>query len=125
MRIVYVVVLVIVVALLVSAQTPVPGVVNVSTTVTATAGASGDSNRITCVLTPGTPGSGAVGSACSVGSVLIQSSDNRPVPGVLNGWVGSVTVGNNSVTWLLKQPAAGGPITWEIAANGVMKTGTF
>jgi hypothetical protein len=29
------------------------------------------------------------------------------------------------VTWMVNQPTAGGAFAWQMAANGIAKTGTF
>ena len=107
-------------AMVLDAQTPA-GTVTVTTAVVATAGTDA-ATQVICTLALS---SGVVHADCKVGGTSVQSSDSKPLPGDKNGYVGSVTANSNSVTWMLQQPDAAGPISWQIAANGITKSGTF
>jgi hypothetical protein len=54
--------------------------------------------------------------------VLVMDS---VVPVGSNGMVGSMTLTGNTVTWLINQPTVGGLYSWQMAANGISKVGTF
>lgn len=109
-------------AALLTAQTPPPGTVSVSTNVVATAGT--DTNtQVVCTFSIA---SGIVHADCNVGAAQhVHTSDNKPVPGNANGYIGSMNANNNAITWLIQQPTAAGPINWQIAANGTTKSGSF
>lgn len=105
-----------VVALL-QAQTPTPGTFIVSTNVVATAG------QLACTYSIA---AGKVTTTCKVGTVnVLVGAEFTPVPGNTNGYVGSMAIAGDNITWVLKQPVAAGPIQWDIAANSVSRTGTF
>ena len=97
------------------------GTVVVTTSISAVAGTD-PATQVSCLLTPA---SGNVHVTCSVAGSSVHTSDNKSVPGNANGYVGSVVANGNSVTWLIQQPVAAGPINWQVAANGVMKQGSF
>jgi hypothetical protein len=102
------------------AQSPV-GTVTLSTTssVVGTAGA------VVCTLSNTTPTlPSGVHVACTIGgaSVLVMDS---VVPTGTNGMVGSFGSAGNTVTWLVNQPTGQTSYAWQMAANGVLKTGTF
>jgi len=92
-----------------------PGSVTVTNTVTAVAGA------ITCKLS--NPAPPAFTLACNAsGATLTQSA--TPAVGATSGIVGRFNVGADAVTWIVKQETAG-VVTWQVAANGVMRAGRF
>lgn len=93
-----------------------PGQVTVTNTVTAVAG------PITCTLSNPVPPAFAMTCNASGGATLKQ--DATPAVGAMSGIVGSFNVGADAVTWIVKQEMAGA-VTWQVAANGVMKAGSF
>lgn len=89
---------------------------------TVTAAAGTGSTAVICVFTnPATP---TVHTECRIGAALVLTQDSTPAVGATNGAVGSFVNAGNSVTWMVQQPSAGN-VTWQIAANGTMKSGTF
>lgn len=93
------------------------GTVDISATITATAG------TLVCV---GTPSVGAAVSSmhmkCSEGATVLHESDYTVVsPGSVAYSIGR---GPNAITWLLTK---GNPVPdqWQVAANGVSKSGSF
>jgi hypothetical protein len=104
-------------ALCAAAQTP--GTITIGTTVVATAGSGAGS--VSCTFS--NPASPTVHTACTSGTATL-SQDSTPAVGSTNGAVGSFVNGSNNVTWIIQQPTAGS-VTWQIAANGTSKTGTF
>ena len=58
--------------------------------------------------------------ACGLAVLVMDAT----VPVGANGTVGSMTLAGNTVTWIITQPVAG-PYLWQVAANGVAKSGTF
>lgn len=87
----------------------------VQKTVTATAG------PLTCVFTnPNTP---EFTMTCSVSGTVKLTQTATPAVGA-GGVVGSYVEGPESITWIVRQPTAGS-VTYDIAANGVRRTGSF
>jgi hypothetical protein len=103
------------------AQTVTPGTVTTTGAVTGTAG------TVTCSFSNQSPPAAAgVHINCVVSSGIGQMSQDSVVPiGSPNGIAGSFNANGNSVTWILLQPTAAGPVSWQVAANGTMKSGTF
>jgi len=93
-----------------------PGSVTVTNTVTAVAG------PVTCTLS--NPSPPAFSMMCSAGSGALMKQDATPAIGPTSGIVGSFNVGPDAITWIVKQEVAG-TVTWQVSANGVLKTGTF
>jgi len=93
-----------------------PGTVTVTNTVAAVAG------PITCTLSNPSPPAFSMACTASGGATLKQ--DATPAIGPTSGIVGSFNVGADAVTWIVKQETAGA-VTWQVAANGVLKTGSF
>ncbi len=84
----------------------------------------GTAGGLVCTLTNSTPAlpTGVHVACLNAGaSVLLMDA---VVPVGPNGMVGSMTLAGNTVTWIVTQPAAG-PYAWQMAANGVNKSGTF
>ena len=96
---------------------PTPGTVTVTSTVVATAG------EVVCTMSLANE---IVHVDCNVGSVQhVHVSDNKPVPGNVSGYVGSLQSGADNITWMVKQAATGDPISWQVSANGIFKSGVF
>lgn len=93
-----------------------PGSVTVTNTITAVAG------PVTCTLS--NPSPPAFSMACSAGSGALMKQDATPAIGPASGIAGSFNVGPDAVTWIVKQEVAG-TVTWQVSANGVLKTGNF
>jgi len=101
------------------AQTP--GTVSQATTSTVT----GTAGTLTCTLTNSSPAlPSGVHVACSVSGAAVLVMDSVVTAGN-NGMVGSFTQTGNTVTWIVTLPTAGGSYNWQMAANGVGKTGAF
>lgn len=84
----------------------------------------GTAGTLVCTLTnttPALPTGVHVVCANSGASVLVMDA---AIPVGPNGIVGSMTLTGNSVTWSITQPVVG-PYSWQMAANGVAKSGTF
>ncbi len=96
------------------------GTITIAATITAVAGTG--TSAVTCVMT--TPALPAVHVVCSVGSTQMLLMDATPAVGATNGASGTFSNAGNSVTWILQQATAG-TVTWQLAANGVSKSGTF
>lgn len=97
------------------------GTVVVSTSITATAGASTDANQIICTGTPGIVNSiSTMHLVCSSGGSNILTADAIVAAGT--GVITSVAKGSNNITTQLSK---GTPDGWQVAANGTVKTGTF
>jgi hypothetical protein len=97
------------------------GTIAVSTisTVTATAG------PLVCVLTNSTPAlPTGIHVACTNSGATVFTADSV-VPTGTNGLVGSFSLAGNSVTWIVNQPTGQTSFSWQMAANGVGKSGTF
>ena len=104
---------------IVMAQAPA-GTITVSNVVTATAG------TISCILSNQSPAlASGVHMVCAAGGVTRLVMDTVVAPGSTNGSVGSYTEAGASVTWILTQGTVTSPISWQVAANGVGKSGTF
>lgn len=85
----------------------------------------GTAGPIVCTLTNSSPAlSSGVHVVCTNAgaSVLVMDS---VVPSGTNGMVGSFGMAGNTVTWIVNQPLAGPSYAWQMAANGIGKTGTF
>jgi len=87
----------------------------VQKTVTATAG------PLVCVFTNPNPPEFVM--TCRVGGVLKLTQTATPAVGA-GGVVGSYVEGPENITWIVRQPTAG-TVSYEIAANGVRRTGSF
>lgn len=84
-------------------------------TVTATAG------PLVCVFTnPATP---EFTMTCAVSGQVKLTQTATPAVGT-GGIVGSYVEGAESITWIVRQPTAG-TVVYDIAANGVRRTGSF
>lgn len=106
------------VPLVASAQTPGTIAKTTVSTVTATAG------TVSCTFTSQSPAlPTGVGINCKSGTASLSQTSVVPT-GNTSGIVGSFNVGPDAITWLLTQPTAG-VVTWEIAANGSSRSGTF
>ncbi|HEY1340986.1 MAG TPA: hypothetical protein VGF59_25920 [Bryobacteraceae bacterium] len=99
---------------------PAPqGSIQQATTVTATAA------TISCSITNKTPATtNGVHIECKLGDAKALVLDSL-VPTGSNAMVGSYGDAENTVSWIISQPALGGPLNYSISANGVGKTGTF
>lgn len=108
------------------AQASGTGTVTVSTSVTAVAMQSAtDANAVSCIATPS---ASQVAVTCKVGTSTGFTGTYTLIPNstsATNAAVASYTFGGNSVTWMLYQPSSTGPISWQVAANGVSKSGQF
>ena len=95
-----------------------PGTITIASSITAVAG------TVTCTVSSSIPAAaGGVHFACKDGTGSLTQDAVIPV-GSTSGIVGSFNSGSDAVTWIVQEPTAG-VISWQIAANGVMKTGTF
>lgn len=92
------------------------GTITVATNITATAG------TLVCVITPDASGND-VSFTCRNNGTLVLTASVTPAASGASGITLGATIGTNSVTALLTKPAAA--ITWDVAANGTRKTGTF
>jgi hypothetical protein len=84
----------------------------------------GTAGPVVCTLTNASPvlATGVHVVCTNAGaSVLVMDS---VVPTGTNGMAGSFGIAGNTVTWIVNQPVAG-PSAWQMAANGVAKSGTF
>jgi hypothetical protein len=97
----------------------VPGTVTVSTSITAKAGADTDSDQIICAGTPSATAS-VMHMTCTVGGSQIFNSDTNIAP--TTGISFSIVKGANNITWLLTK---GTPDSWQVSANGTVKSGSF
>lgn len=90
-----------------------------TTTVTGTAG------PLVCVMRNSSPAlPTGVHVECAV-SGSVKMTFDVVVSAGNNGAVGSYSEGSDIVTWLVKLPTEPGPYSWQMVANGVLKTGTF
>lgn len=84
----------------------------------------GTAGPLVCTLTnssPALPSGVHVVCINNGASVLVMDS---AIPVGQNGMVGSMALGGNIVTWIVQQLTAG-TFTWQMAANGVGRSGTF
>ena len=85
----------------------------------------GTAGPVVCTLTNTTPVlPSGVHVLCTNAGVNVLVMDSV-VPTGTNGTVGSFGLSGNTVTWMVNQPIANGPYAWQMAANGVSKSGTF
>lgn len=85
----------------------------------------GTAGTLTCTLTnqsPAVPSGVHVACSISGASVLVMDS---VVPTGTNGMVGSFGSAGNVITWIVNQPTGQTLYSWQMAANGVSKQGTF
>ena len=107
-------------ATLLTAQAPTGTV-----TQTATAMVTGTAGTLVCVLSNTTPSlPSGVHVSCTNSGATVLTLDSV-VPTGTNGMVGSMGIAGNSITWLVNQPTGQTSFTWQMAANGVGKSGTF
>ena len=98
-----------------------PGTVAVTTTSTVT----GTAGSVVCTLTNSTPTlATGVHIVCASAGATVLTMDSV-VPTGANGMVGSFLLAGNSVTWIVNQPTGQTMYSWQMAANGVGKSGTF
>jgi hypothetical protein len=94
-------------------------------TTTTTANVVGTAGTLVCTLTNTSPAlPSGVHVACSISGASVLSMDSV-VPTGTNGMVGSFGSGGNTITWIVNQPTGQTAYSWQMAANGVGKTGTF
>jgi len=98
------------------AQTPGTVTVNSATNVTAVA------SSVNCVLHK--KSSLVVTVTCKVLGVTMLTSTTT-IGANRNGTVGDYTNAGDSVTWLVNQPQGQTSLSWQMAANGTQKSGTF
>jgi H+/Cl- antiporter ClcA len=98
----------------------VAGTVVVTSVVTATVGTG--TGQVICILS--NQASPTIHTVCTVGGVTVLTMDSTPAVGALIGANGTYSQLGNAVTWMIEQPTIGN-ITWQIAANGTVKNGTF
>lgn len=101
--------------------TPPAGTVTQSTisTVTAVAG------TVTCTLSNTNPVlASGIHAECKIGANKVLVMDSV-IPSGNNGIVGSFSDSGNIVTWLVNQPTGQTNYSWQMAANGASKSGTF
>jgi hypothetical protein len=101
------------------AQTPGTVAQNTVSNVVGTAG------PVVCTLTNSSPAlASGVHVVCTNAGANVLVMDSV-VPTGPNGLVGSFGLTGNTITWIVNQPVAAGPFAWQMAANGVSKSGTF
>ena len=101
-----------------AAQAPPAGTIVQSTNVVATAG------TLVCTLSNGSPVlATGVHVSCTNSGTSVLVMDATITVGA-NGVTGQINQGGNVCSWLVNQPTAG-PYSWQMAANGVNKAGTF
>ena len=101
------------------AQTP--GTVVQTTTTTTTVTATADT--LVCRLTNQIPTmSIGVRVDCASGTTL--STQSATLAEGAAGWIGSLSVNGNTVTWEVKK-TVGNPFAWAVVANGTSSSGTF
>lgn len=85
----------------------------------------GTAGTLVCTLTNSTPAlPSGVHVVCTVGGAAALTLDSV-VPTGTNGMVGSFANAGNTVTWIVNQPTGQANFSWQMAANGVGKSGTF
>lgn len=85
----------------------------------------GTAGALTCTLTNSTPVlATGVHVVCTISGAAVLVMDSV-VPTGTNGMVGSFSTAGNTITWIVNQPTGSGPYSWQMAANGIAKTGTF
>jgi hypothetical protein len=97
-----------------------PGTVSVSSSTRITAA----SGAISCIFQFSNPDPTFTVKVSCTAAGASWNSDNSLASGAAA--VGSSNLNADAITWLIQHPAATpGVIKWQIAANGVMKEGTF
>jgi hypothetical protein len=81
----------------------------------------GTAGTIICTFT--NPSPPAFHAVCVAGAASM-TQDVTPAIGATSGAVGSMNAAPNAITWVVQQPTTG-VLTWQIAANGTAKSGTF
>lgn len=98
-----------------------PGTVTIVSQVVITSVAG----TLTCTMTNQAPDlPTGVQIKCTVGSLDVLTM-SAVMPIGATGVVGSAKNASDNITWLLSRAAAGGPIAWQMVANGSLKSGTF
>lgn len=101
------------------AQTPGTVAQNTVSNVVGTAG------PVVCTLTNSSPAlPSGVHVVCTNAGVTVLVMDSV-VPTGTNGMVGSFSLAGNIITWMVNQPTGQTTVAWQMAANGVSKSGTF
>lgn len=113
---------VLILAIAAAAQTPAPGVITVTQTSSIAATAGG----LRCTVSTTTKGA-SVSVYCYVGSTLAFNATVVvfAVSPQTNGAATHYTYNGDRITGLFWRPLAGDPVRWQVAANDVMKEGTF
>lgn len=94
-------------------------------TSTSTSSVTATTATVSCVLTNTIPSlPSGIHAVCKIGSATVLTMDIVIAQGS-NGSVGAFVNGSDNVTWIVNQAAGTTVITWQIAANGVAKSGTF
>jgi len=101
----------------------VPGTVTVNSYYTITAATS----TIKCVLHRKSAEVANIN--CTVAGVSMMSATMTLAPSTSstpgNGAVGSYVNAGNNITWIVSQPMGQTLLSWQMAANGTQKSGTF
>jgi hypothetical protein len=85
----------------------------------------GTAGSVVCTLTNTTPSlPSGVHVVCTSAGATVLTMDSV-VPTGTNGMVGSFSLSGNAVTWIVNQPTGQSNYSWQMAANGVGKSGTF
>lgn len=85
----------------------------------------GTAGTLICTLSNSTPSlPSGVHVVCTVSGTVALTLDSV-VPTGTNGLVGSFANAGNTVTWLVNQPTGQATFSWQMAANGSAKIGTF
>lgn len=85
----------------------------------------GTAGTLGCTLTNSTPSlPTGVRVVCTVGGTVALTLDSV-VPTGTNGMVGSFANAGNTVTWIVNQPTGQANYSYQMAANGAGKSGTF
>ena len=109
------------VSVLAFGQTQTPGTVAQSST----SNVVGTAGPLVCTLTNTSPAlPSGVHVVCSISGAAVLTIDSV-VPTGTNGMAGSFGSAGNTITWIVNQPAPTTSYSWQMAANGVSKQGTF
>lgn len=85
----------------------------------------GTAGTLVCTLTNSTPSlPTGVRVVCTVGGTAALTLDSV-VPSGTNGMVGSFGNAGNTITWIVNQPTGQSNFSYQMAANGTPKVGTF
>jgi len=100
-----------------------PGTVTVNSATNVTAVAS----SVNCVLHKKSAEVATI--SCKVGSVVMTSGTMTLTPStsttMSNAVEGSCVNAGNNITWIVSQPMGQTLLSWQMAANGTQKSGTF